>query len=264
MRLGRRARWGLGVFLVAFVGFLYTPIAMVVVSSVNANRLTALPWRGFTTQWFEKILSNPGLLDALRNSLIVATAVATTSTVLGFLGAYALRRRAFRGQALLLAIMASPLAVPWVLLGLGFILFFNTVGVPQGIVAIWIAHTTFAAPLALMAIRPRVNALAASLEEAAADLGASSRQTLLEVIVPLAAPAIVAAFLLTFTLSFDEFIMAWFVSGFEITLPVRIWTALRSGITPSISAISVIVLAVSITLVIVATRVNRGRLPFWS
>lgn len=263
MKLGRRTRWGLTAFLVAFVGFLYTPIAMVLVSSLNANRLTALPWRGFTLQWFEKITTEPGLLDALRNSLIVATAVATTSTVLGFLGAYALRRRAFRGQGFFLAIMASPLAVPWVLLGLGFILFFNTVGVPQGLVAIWIAHTTFAAPLALMTIRPRVNALAASLEEAASDLGASSRQTLLEVIVPLTAPALVAAFLLTFTLSFDEFIMAWFVSGFEITLPVRIWTALRSGITPSISAVSVIVLSVSITLVIVATRVNRGRL-FWS
>ena len=264
MKLRPATRWSLAAFLALFVIFLYTPIAMVVVSSVNANRLTALPWRGFTTAWYAKIASEPGLLDALRNSLVVATSVAAAATALGFLGAYALRRRSFRGQGLLLAVIASPLAVPWVLLGLAFILFFNTVGVQQGILAVWIAHTTFAAPLALMVIRPRMNALAASLEEAASDLGASAPRVLFEVILPLSAPAIAAACLLTFTLSFDEFIMAWFVSGFQVTLPVRIWTALRSGISPSISAVSVIVLTVSITLVVVASRINRGRLLFFS
>jgi spermidine/putrescine transport system permease protein len=264
MKLPRAVRWTLGVCLAVFVVFLYTPIAMVFVSSINANRLTALPWRGFTTNWYARIPLEPGLLDALRNSLLVATSVATTATTLGFLAAYALRRRSIRGQDLVLALVASPLAIPWVLLGLAFVLFFNTVGVPAGIVAIWIAHTTFAAPLALMVIRPRMNALAGSLEEAATDLGASASQLLFDVILPLCAPALVAAFLLTFTLSFDEFIMAWFVSGFQVTLPVRIWTALRSGISPSISAVSVIVLTVSITLVVVASRINRGRLLFLS
>src|SRR6266550_454711 len=161
MNLRRATRWSLGIFLGLFIAFLYAPIAMVVVSSVNVNRLTALPWRGFTTNWYADIPSEPGLLDALRNSLLVGTSVAVSATVLGFLGAYALRRRSFRGQGVLLALIASPLAIPWVLLGLAFILFFNTVGLPQGIVAVWVAHTTFAAPLALMVIRPRMNALAA-------------------------------------------------------------------------------------------------------
>lgn len=246
-------------FLGLYLGFVYVPMVMVAVSAFNHNRLAALPWRGFTLEWFANIPVEPGLLDALRNSLLVGIAVGFTATTLGSLAAYGLRRRDFRGQGAILAFLASPIAVPWVLLGLGFLLFFNAVGFPQGLLAVWVAHTTFAAPLAFMVIRPSVNALAASLEEAAWDLGASSRQTLTDVILPLLVPALAAAGLLTFTLSLDEFIMAWFVSGFDYTLPVRIWSSLRQGVSPSISAISLIMLCFSMGTLVVALAVYRRR-----
>jgi spermidine/putrescine transport system permease protein len=245
----------LGLYLL----FVYVPMVMVAVSAFNQNRLAALPWRGFTLQWFGNITAEPGLLDALRNSLIVGIAVAVSATTLGALAAYGLRRREFRGQGAVFAFLASPLAVPWVLLGLGFLIFFNAVGFPQGLAAVWIAHTTFAAPLAFMIIRPSVNALAANLEEAASDLGATAPQTLLTVILPLLVPALIAAGLLTFTLSLDEFIMAWFVSGFDYTLPVRIWSSLKQGISPSISAISLIMLCLSMTALVVALALYRRR-----
>lgn len=246
-------------FLGIYLGFVYIPMVMVAVSAFNHNRLASLPWRGFTLDWFANIPVEPGLLDALRNSLLVGIAVSFTATALGSLAAYGLRRREFRGQGVILAFLASPIAVPWVLLGLGFLIFFNAVGFPQGLLAVWVAHTTFAAPLAFMVIRPSVNALAANLEEAASDLGASSRQTLTDVILPLLAPALAAAALLTFTLSLDEFIMAWFVSGFEYTLPVRIWSSLRQGVSPSISAISLIMLCFSMGTLVVALAVYRRR-----
>lgn len=245
----------LGVYL----GFVYVPMVMVGVSAFNHNRLAALPWRGFTLEWFANIPTEPGLLDALRNSLLVGVAVSVTAVALGALAAYGLRRREMRGQGLILAFLASPIAVPWVLLGLGFLLFFNAIGLPQGLLAVWVAHTTFAAPLAFMVIRPSVNALAANLEEAASDLGASSRQTLADIILPLLLPALAAAGLLTFTLSLDEFIMAWFVSGFEYTLPVRIWSSLKQGVSPSISAISLIMLCFSMGVLVVALAVYRRR-----
>jgi spermidine/putrescine transport system permease protein len=262
MRDGQRRIEARGV-LIAVLGlyllFVYVPMFMVAVSAFNLNRLAALPWRGFTLQWFGNIVSEPGLLDALRNSLVVGVAVAVTATTLGALAAYGLRRREFRGQGIVFAFLASPLAVPWVLLGLGFLIFFNAVGVPQGLLAVWVAHTTFAAPLAFMLIRPSVNALAANLEEAASDLGATASQTLLNVILPLLVPSLVAAGLLTFTLSLDEFIMAWFVSGFDYTLPVRIWSSLKQGISPSISAISLIMLCVSMSALVVALALYRRR-----
>lgn len=253
------ARPALLALLGLYLAFVYVPMAMVAVSAFNRNRLSALPWRGFTLQWFGNIPVEPGLLDALRNSLIVGVAVGVTATLLGSLAAYGLRRRTFRGQGVVLAFLASPLAVPWVLLGLGFLLFFNAVGFPRGLLAVWVAHTTFAAPLAFMVIRPSANALAARLEEAAVDLGASSFQTVWNVILPLLTPALAAAALLTFTLSLDEFIMAWFVCGFDDTLPVRIWSSLKQGISPSISAISLIMLCFSMCTLVIALAVYRKR-----
>ena len=253
------ARTLLVALLGLYLAFVYIPMAMVAVSAVNRNRLTALPWRGFTLDWFANIPAEPGLLRALGNSILVGIAVAITATALGSLAAYGLRRREFRGQGAILAFLASPIAVPWVLLGLGFLLFFNAIGFPQGLIAVWVAHTTFAAPLAFMVIRPSANALAVNLEEAASDLGASPAQTLADVILPLLMPALAAAALLTFTLSLDEFIMAWFVSGFDYTLPVRIWSSLKQGISPSISAISLIMLCFSMSALVVALAVYRRR-----
>jgi spermidine/putrescine transport system permease protein len=249
----------LGVYLVLFFLYLFTPIGMAVVASFNDDRFVGVPWRGFTLRWYEGIVDTPDLLASLRNSVVVGLAVATTSATLGFLGAYSLTRWSFRAKDAYVMALISPLAVPWVLLGLGFVLYFNQIGVSRSLTAVWISHTVFATPLAMVMLRARIASVAPSLEEAALDLGASRPRALVEVMLPLTAPAIVAAFLLTFTMSFDEFILAWFVSGFEVTLPVKLWTMVRTGVTPTVSAMGVVIFAVSMTLVILAELMLRRR-----
>jgi spermidine/putrescine transport system permease protein len=246
-------------YMVAAYLFLFTPILVVVVFSFNADRFLALPWRGFTWMWYESAVRNPDLLLSLRNSVLVGTAVGATSLALGFPAAYALARGRGRWRDLYLVAVLSPLAVPWILLGLGLLVFFSSVGIPKSLVTVWISHTVFAAPLAALVIRGRLQTIRLSYEEAAWDLGASRSRALWEVVVPLAAPALASAFLMTFTLSFDEFIIAWFVSGFARTLPLRIWSMMQSGVDPSISATGALVFLVSMTGSVAAYLLQRRK-----
>jgi spermidine/putrescine transport system permease protein len=259
-----RRRWRLESILLAgylliFFLFLFTPIGMAVIASFNDDRFVGIPWRGFTLRWYQGIVDTPDLLPSLRNSVVVGIAVATTSVTLGFLGAYSLTRWTFRAQDLYVMALISPLAVPWVLLGLGFVIYFNQIGVPRSLFAVWISHTVFAAPLAMILLRSRMATVAPNLEEAALDLGANRPRALLEVMLPMTAPAIVAAFLLTFTMSFDEFILAWFVSGFNLTLPVKLWTMIRTGVTPTVSAMGVVIFVTSMSFVVLAELALRRR-----
>jgi spermidine/putrescine transport system permease protein len=244
-------------YLVLAYAFLLAPIVVTLVTSFNADRFVTLPWRGFTWHWYQQVVGSRDFLIPLRNSVIVATAVGATSVLLGFLGAYGLTRTRGRWQDAYLLSLISSLAVPWVLLGLGLLVFFTRLGIPKSLFAVWISHTIFGAPLAMLIIRGRLLTLRRSYEEAAWDLGAGRLRAVWEVVLPLAAPGLVGAFLLTFTLSFDEFILAWFVSGFDLTLPVRIWNMMRSGINPAISAIGAMVFVLSITLSILGQAVQR-------
>ncbi len=256
---GRLANVLLGVYLALFFSFLFLPILMAVESSFNLDRFVGLPWKGFTLEWYRGILAAPDVLPSLRNSVVVGLCVATASVVLGFFAAYSLTRITFPGKDAYVMAVVSPLAVPWVLLGLGFVIYFNSIGIPRSLIAIGISHTVFAAPLAMVMIRARLASIPPSYQEAARDLGASAARSIVEVVLPLAAPAIVAAFLVAFTLSFDEFILAWFVSGFETTLPVTIWAMIRTGLTPTVSAIGVLIFATSITLTILAELAMQRR-----
>lgn len=262
-RRGAGARWTrlgellLRGYVILVYVFLFAPIAVTIGTSLNADRFVMLPWRGFTWHWYELVIGNPDLLLPLRNSLIVAAGVGVTSVVLGFLGAYGLVQTGGRWQDLFMLGLISPLAVPWILLGLGLLVFFTRLGIPRSLLTVWITHTIFAAPLAMLIIRARLLGLRRSYEEAAWDLGAGRLRAVREVVLPLCAPGLAGAFLLTFTLSFDEFILAWFVSGFDLTLPVKIWGMMRSGINPTISAIGTIVFALSITLSVVGQVLQR-------
>lgn len=249
----------LAAYLILFFGFLFLPILMAVESSFNADRFVGLPWKGFTLEWYRGILETPDLLESLQRSVVVGLGVAAMSVTLGFCGAYGLTRTSFPGKDAYVMAMISPIAIPWVLLGLGFVIYFGSLGIPRSLWSVWISHTVFAAPLALVLIRARLAAIPPSYQEAARDLGASPLRAIREVVLPLAMPAVVAAFLVTFTLSFDEFILAWFVSGFDVTLPVKIWTMIRTGLTPTVSAIGVIIFAVSITLTIASELLLQRR-----
>jgi spermidine/putrescine transport system permease protein len=247
----------LRLYLIAGYAFLFAPIVVTIFTSFNADRFVPLPWRGFTWRWYEQVLGTGDLLVPLRNSVLVATGVGLTSAALGFLGAYGLTRTRGRWQDAYMLGLISPLAVPWILLGLGLLVFFTRLGIPKSLFTVWISHTIFAAPLAMLTIRGRLLTMRRSFEEAAWDLGAGRLRAIWEVVLPLAAPGLIGAFLLTFTLSFDEFILAWFVSGFDLTLPLKIWGMMRSGINPTISAIGAMVFCLSITLSIAGQVLQR-------
>lgn len=249
----------LWVYLTVALLFLFAPILVTIVFSFNDDRFASMPWRGFTFRWYEQIMEYPVLLTPLQNSILVGIAVSLSAVVLGFLGAYGLRHNRFRWKNTYLLAMMSPLAVPWMLLGLGLLILFSRLGLRQSLFTVWISHLVFSAPLALVIINARLNTIAKSLEEAAADLGASHFRTIVRVLLPQALPGIIAAALLTFTLSFDEFIIAWFVSGFSETLPVRIYSMMRSGTNPTLNAIGSIVFSISITLTVIAQFLIRSR-----
>ncbi len=255
----RGVRLLLTAYLCLVMLFLFSPIIVTIVFSFNLDRFSSLPWRGFTLTWYERLFSNTDMLDALKNSLVVGLAVGALSVVLGFCGAYGLRNWNARRKNLFMLAMISPLAVPWMLLGLGILVFLNNIGLQRSLLAVSIGHTVFAAPLAMMIIDARLATLPRSLEEAAWDLGANRIRAVWEVIVPQAFPGVASAFLLTFTLSFDEFIIAWFLSGFDVTLPVKIWGMMRSGVNPTLNAIGAIVFVISISLTALSQVILRHK-----
>lgn len=240
-------------YLVFAFLFLFLPIGVIILFSFNIDRYPSFPLRGFSLKWYIELLNDSRMLDALKNSFIVGSCVSFLSAVFGFMGAYALRSYKFRGENIFLGFMVAPLIVPTIILGVGLLFFLNSVlSLRSSLFTVIISHLVFCAPFAMFIIRARLSGLSSSMEEAAWDLGATRWKTIKEVVLPLSVPGLIAALLLTFTLSFDEFIIAWFVCGFQSTLPVKIWEMMRGGVKPSINAIGSIVFVFSMTSLIIS------------
>lgn len=256
MRTERRSlsRRLLGGYAVLVYAFLYVPIITIVVFSFDQSRFPTLPITGWTLDWYRSAVSDVQLIDSLKNSLIVAPVAALLSTTIGLLGAHEIARRDFRGKGLILLVVVAPLIVPLIVFGLGLLLLFSVLDLNTGLMGAVIAHTVFGASLSTLIIYSRLQGFDESLMEAARDLGASPVRAFFEILLPLIIPALAASFLLSFTLSFDEFIVAWFVIGFDATLPIEIWGRLRYGIKPDINAIATIVLSISFALGILGQR----------
>ena len=235
----------LGPLTLAFgFAFLYGPILLVMLYSFNESKLVTV-WAGFSTRWYAALLHNQQLLDSVRVSLAVAVTSATLATVLGTLAALALAERGrFLGRSLLSAMIYAPLVLPEVILGLAFLLLFVALGVDRGFWTIVLAHATFTMCFVAVVVHARLVSFDRSLIEAAVDLGAPPWRAFLRVTLPISAPAILAGFLLAFTLSLDDFVIASFVSGpGATTLPMRIYSQVRLGVTPEINAVSTLLLA---------------------
>ncbi|MFO1184415.1 MAG: ABC transporter permease subunit [Bauldia sp.] len=234
------------------LAFLYAPIVLLVVYSFNASKLVTV-WAGFSTQWYGALLADEALLDAAAMSLRIAFLSATVATVLGTLAAIALVRFGrFRGRLLFTGMIYAPLVMPDVILGLSLLLFFVAAGVDRGFVTVAIAHVTFATCFATVVIQSRLAGFDRSLEDAAQDLGATPARAFLTVTLPLILPAILSAFLLAFALSLDDLVIASFTSGpGSTTLPMRIYSQARLGVTPEINAACTIMI-VAVTLAVIA------------
>jgi len=238
--------------------FLYAPIAILVVFSFNAARQTAF-WEGFTLDWYRRLLDNTLLFRSVRNSLIVACVTTAAAVLLGTPAALALARHDFRGRRATQALLYLPVIIPEVVLGAALVTFFGAVGLRLSLTTVVIAHVVFSVSYVAIVVRARLSGLDPSLEEAARDLGASPVETFRRVTLPLAAPGILASALLVFTLSIDDYVITSFVAGVgATTLPLHIYSMLKVGVTPEVNAVSTLLLAVTIVLIVAAHRLLLG------
>jgi len=246
--------WTIGVF-----AFLYIPILLLVVYSFNDSKLN-LYWAGFTTKWYVLLFGNEVLLRAFKNSLIVAGATTMLAVVIGTSAAWLLHRYRFPAQQLLGLLIFIPMVMPEVLMGVSLLVLFVALGIPLGYTTLIIAHTTFCFPFVLVGVQARLQGIDPSLEEAAMDLGATPLKAFWLVIVPYLMPAIVAGALMSFTLSFDEYIVTIFTSGADSqTLPLKVYGMVRVGLNPQLNALSTLFIAATAILVIASQLFTRKK-----
>jgi spermidine/putrescine transport system permease protein len=231
--------------------FVLAPIAASLVFSLNADRFPSLPLKGFTTDWYRQTFTDPLVLDAFLRSLYVAVPAGVLSTALGFAAAYSDYRFSFRGKSVFNMLMLLPPTIPAVIMGLAMLSYLSRLNLAGNVYAVLICHVVTGLPFAMAIIRLRLGQMDPSLEPAAWNLRATAGQTLRHVVIPFCRQSLLAAFLITAAVSFDEFIVAWFVSGLEETVPVRVLVFLQGQVSPRINAIGTVVFATSILLVVV-------------
>jgi putrescine transport system permease protein len=240
--------------------FLYAPIALLVLYSFNASRLVTV-WGGFSLRWYAALAGDDLMLDAVWVTLRVGLISASLATVLGTLAAVALVRSGrFGGRALFSGMIYAPLVLPEVILGLSLLLLFVALGLPRGFWTVTLSHATVTLCYATVVIQARLAAFDMSLEEAAQDLGCPPLTAFLKVTLPAIAPAVAAAWMLAFTLSLDDLVIASFTSGpGATTLPMRLYSQVRLGVNPEINAVSTLLIGIVATGVTLAALLRRRR-----
>ncbi|WP_439273586.1 ABC transporter permease [Pseudochrobactrum sp. HB0163] len=240
--------------------FLYLPIVLLVIYSFNESRLVTV-WSGFSVKWYIELFKNQGLKDAAWVTVRVGILSATIATVLGTLGALALTRYTrFRGRTLFSGMIYAPLVMPEVITGLSLLLLFVAVGFDRGFWTVTLAHITFAMCFVAVVVQSRLVSFDRSLEEAAMDLGAPPVTTFMKITLPIILPAVVSGWMLAFTLSLDDLVIASFTSGpGATTLPMKIYSQVRLGVTPEINAVCTLLIALVATGVIIASVINKRR-----
>lgn len=238
------------IYLAIGYALLMLPIVTVVVFSFETSRFPTLPWTGGTWSWYQELFNDGTLIQALKASLIVSPLAAVIATVLGFFGAYALNRFEFPGKQMLSITLVVPILIPPLILGVAFLGMLSRVNLQGQLYSILLSHVVILIPTAIALITLRLMQMPQAIEQAAWNLGATEWQALWRIVLPWAVPGIAGSFLLAFTFSFDEFVIAWFVSGFEPTLPVAIYTFLGSNLSPSLNAIGTLIFLISVALLV--------------
>lgn len=263
------------IYAICVYVFLYTPIAIIALFSFSAGR-SASQFEGFSVQWYGRAVQNPFVMDALGTSLLVAFVSATLASILGTLAAIGLQGIRGAARAFFDAVIYIAIMIPGIVIGIATLIALVTVfdvvnpwlaaiwptgrpapALSMGIGSLIAAHTMFTMALVIVIVRARLASLDAALSEASADLYATPLGTFRQVTLPLIAPAVLAGFLLSFTFSFDDFIIAFFVAGSETTLPIYIFSSIRRGITPEVNAIGTMVMLASLVLLIIAQLILR-------
>lgn len=255
--VSKGGRRGLIVFFAILIAFLYAPIAILILFSLNDRVIVSFPWQGFTIRWYREFLANSALLSALRTSAYVAFVTAVVTVALAVPASIALVRRRFFGKGLVTGVMLAPLVVPLVVFGIALLVLFNTIGIVLSPLTIAVGHIVIALPFAILTLVPRLERIPIALEEASRDLGAGAWDTFRAITLPLLAPAVVSAFLISFVISFDEVVIASFVAGDEPTFPLYLFSQLRlPRRLPQVIAVAVVVMVLS-AVVVILSEVGR-------
>ncbi len=248
------ASWLPSAYLGLILAFLYLPIAVMMLMAFNRSELYELPFV-FDLVWFKALAQNERLLWASFNSVWIAVVNAIIATTLGTLAAYAFARYEFRGKKLMQLLLFPPITIPWLIIGTSMLIFFFWTGIGKGLHAILLGHVALSLPYVIVVVGARLQSLDPTLPEAAATTGATPFQVFRRITLPLMAPGVVAAALFAFAVSFDQFVISYFLAApGTSTLPVEIYTAIRKGFTPEVNAISTIIILVSMGLVLLVAR----------
>ena len=249
----------LKVYVVLAYTFVFAPIAASFVFSFNSDRFPSIPLGEFSLEWYRLVAADPLVWEGLRNTLVVGVIVGVISTALGFGAAYTDYRYKFFGKQVYLALALLPPTIPVIILGLAMLAYLSRINLSGNALSVIISHVVVCAPFAMAIIRLRLSQMDPALEPAAWNLGASEWKTMRHVIIPFTKPAIFGALFITMAVSFDEFAVAWFVSGLNETMPVKVLGFLQGQVSPRINAIGTFVFVISMTLVILAQALLSGR-----
>ena len=245
------------IFMFVVYAYLYIPIIILITNSFNEDRY-GLNWKGFSWNWYERLFNNDTLIQAAFHSVTIAFFAATLATIVGGLTAIALYRYRFRGKQAVSGMLFIVMMSPDIVMAVSLLALFMVVGISLGFWSLLLAHVTFCLPYVTVTIFSRLNGFDARMLEAAKDLGANEVTILRKIILPLALPAVVSGWLLSFTISLDDVVVSSFVSGvnYEI-LPLRIFSLVKTGVTPEVNALATIMIVLSLGLIILSQLITR-------
>lgn len=247
----------LSAFAIAALLFLYIPVFVLIVFSFNDNRSLTLPLRGFTLKWYRAFLNNSDMLEAIGNSLYVASIATAITIVIGTMAAFALDRVQFPGKTTFRRLILLPIALPGIITGISMLNMFKLMGFNLSLETVILGHATGLVSIVVTQVYARLQRFNRRLEEASSDLGAKPWQTFLFVTLPNIRSALVGSALLSFTVSFDEIPVTFFLTGRDNTLPMYIYSTLRRGITPEINAVGTVIVLLSLVLIVLSVKMLR-------
>ncbi len=247
------------VYLAVVTLIMYVPIILVIIYSFNDSKISSV-WGGFSLKWYEELFKDEQMFVALKNSLVLAFCSSFAAAIIGTLGAVGFTKVQTKTKTPIEYLTMLPIMIPEIILAMVFLVFFSLLGLPFGMTTLIIAHTTFCIPYIYMLVKARLVGMDKSLTEAAKNLGASEIKAFFDITLPLLFPAILSGMLLSFAMSFDDVIISLFVTGVNVnTLPIKVYTQLRTGVTPEINALCTLMLAATIILVILSNVLSRSK-----
>lgn len=256
MKRKTKAPW---IYMAVIIFVTYVPIILTVVYSFNESKLTSV-WDGFSLKWYEELFRDRDMAEALMNSLILAGLSCLSAVVIGTTGAIGMEKWKNRFNSVISYISLMPLMIPEIILGMVFLAAFSFMKLPFGMLTLVIGHTTFCVPYVFMTVKARLAGMDKSVEEAARDLGASGMRVFFDITLPAILPAILSGVLLSFAMSFDDVVISIFVTGATVnTLPIKIYTRMKTGVTPEINALATVMLVLTISMILLSNLIGRKK-----